>query len=185
MIIWNMRCHKPHHPGFLILKMIDFRYSFCKMRHCKPHNPNSDPNLFANGWIQMVRNRIKWKLIRNSDFIIVRLNYRSLVSRDLYKTMDRGATVPPIIMLQTLHNAFPAWVHFTILQISTRLSANPGSVYEAIFSKASAKIGNGCQFAKDLSIFTVTGTYIWFYNLPERSLFLGWGKTVFFLPKGR
>jgi len=29
--------------------------------------------------------------------------------RDLYKTMDRGATVPPIIMLQTLHNAFPAF----------------------------------------------------------------------------
>lgn len=29
--------------------------------------------------------------------------------RDLYKTMDRGATVPPIIMLQVLHNAFPAF----------------------------------------------------------------------------
>lgn len=29
--------------------------------------------------------------------------------RDLYKTMDRGANVPPIIMLQVLHNAFPAF----------------------------------------------------------------------------
>jgi len=27
--------------------------------------------------------------------------------RDLYKTMDTGATVPPIIMLQVLHTAFP------------------------------------------------------------------------------
>jgi len=27
--------------------------------------------------------------------------------RDLYKTMDTGATVPPLIMLQVLHNAFP------------------------------------------------------------------------------
>jgi len=27
--------------------------------------------------------------------------------RDLYKTMDKGLTVPPIIMLQVLHNAFP------------------------------------------------------------------------------
>jgi len=27
--------------------------------------------------------------------------------RDLYKTMDTGATLPPIIMLQVLHNAFP------------------------------------------------------------------------------
>jgi len=27
--------------------------------------------------------------------------------RDLYKTMDQGSTIPPIIMLQVLHNAFP------------------------------------------------------------------------------
>jgi len=27
--------------------------------------------------------------------------------RDLYKTMDRGSTVPPIILLQVLHSAFP------------------------------------------------------------------------------
>jgi ubiquitin carboxyl-terminal hydrolase 14 len=27
--------------------------------------------------------------------------------RDLYKTMDTGSTLPPIIMLQVLHNAFP------------------------------------------------------------------------------
>merc|ERR1719431_2414816 len=27
--------------------------------------------------------------------------------RDLYTTMDKGNTVPPIIMLQVLHNAFP------------------------------------------------------------------------------
>jgi len=27
--------------------------------------------------------------------------------RDLYRTMDKGVTVPPIIMLQVLHNAFP------------------------------------------------------------------------------
>jgi len=27
--------------------------------------------------------------------------------RDLYKTMDTGSTIPPIIMLQVLHNAFP------------------------------------------------------------------------------
>jgi len=29
--------------------------------------------------------------------------------RDLYKTMDTGATIPPIIMLQVLHTAFPAF----------------------------------------------------------------------------
>ncbi|XP_023349063.1 ubiquitin carboxyl-terminal hydrolase 14 isoform X1 [Eurytemora carolleeae] len=29
--------------------------------------------------------------------------------RDLYKTMDTGATIPPIIMLQVLHSAFPAF----------------------------------------------------------------------------
>jgi len=29
--------------------------------------------------------------------------------RDLYNTMDKGNTVPPIIMLQVLHNAFPAF----------------------------------------------------------------------------
>lgn len=27
--------------------------------------------------------------------------------RDLYATMDKGSTIPPIIMLQVLHNAFP------------------------------------------------------------------------------
>ena len=27
--------------------------------------------------------------------------------RDLYTTMDKGNTVPPIIMLQVLHTAFP------------------------------------------------------------------------------
>ena len=29
--------------------------------------------------------------------------------RDLYATMDKGTTIPPIIMLQVLHNAFPAF----------------------------------------------------------------------------
>jgi len=29
--------------------------------------------------------------------------------RDLYKTMDTGATIPPIIMLQVMHTAFPAF----------------------------------------------------------------------------
>ena len=27
--------------------------------------------------------------------------------RNLYRNMDRGATIPPVVMLQVLHNAFP------------------------------------------------------------------------------
>ena len=40
--------------------------------------------------------------------------------RDLYRTMDKGVTVPPIIMLQVLHNAFPRYrdPHYGILRIA-------------------------------------------------------------------
>lgn len=46
--------------------------------------------------------RVDFDIGSNADSITAAL-------RDLYKTMDTGATIPPIIMLQVMHTAFPAF----------------------------------------------------------------------------
>ena len=69
-----------------------------------------------------IRHRFNWsgQLISVNRKILLNDNFKFfeiyklglhwfLLSRDLYKTMDTGATIPPIIMLQVLHSAFPAF----------------------------------------------------------------------------